>query len=89
MRAVSLVTPWPDPAGSGAVDTTGLTGPSISEALERGAASSSSWGDGQTVRPLRRRPLKASVLLERWRQLPHVDPDRLREDVDGVADPSL
>lgn len=39
--------------------------------------------------PLRRRPLKASVLLERWHQLPPVDPDRLREDVDQVVDPSL
>jgi prevent-host-death family protein len=39
--------------------------------------------------PLRRRPLKASVLLERWRQLPHADPARWRENLDQVVDPSL
>jgi prevent-host-death family protein len=41
------------------------------------------------LRPVPRRPLTAAVLLERWRQLPHVDPDLLREDVDAVIDPSL
>jgi prevent-host-death family protein len=41
------------------------------------------------LRPLSRPPLKATVLLERWRQLPPVDPDRLREDLDAIVDPSL
>lgn len=41
------------------------------------------------LRPLPRRPLDASTLLERWRRLPLVDPDRLRADIDDVLDPSL
>lgn len=41
------------------------------------------------LRPLRRPPLNATVLLDRWRQLPPVDPQRLREDLDAVIDPSL
>ena len=41
------------------------------------------------LRPLPRKPLAASALLARWRGLPHVDPDRLRNDVDAVLDPSL
>lgn len=41
------------------------------------------------LRPVSRKPLAASVLLARWRRLPHVDPDRLRDDVDAVLDPSL
>lgn len=39
--------------------------------------------------PLRRRPLPAVVLLDRWRALPAVDPERLRADIDAVMDPSL
>ena len=39
--------------------------------------------------PVRPPPLKASVLLERWRKLPHVDGRRLREDIDAVMDPRL
>lgn len=41
------------------------------------------------LRPLPRRPLDAPTLLERWRRLPLVDPDRLRADIDDVLDPSL
>jgi antitoxin (DNA-binding transcriptional repressor) of toxin-antitoxin stability system len=33
--------------------------------------------------------LAAHVLLERWRHLPPVDPDRLRRDVDELIEPSL
>jgi prevent-host-death family protein len=48
--------------------------------------------DGQAIaelRPLRRRPVPAAVLLDRWRALPPIDPARLRADVDGVLDGSL
>ncbi|SBW22921.1 hypothetical protein FDG2_3311 [Candidatus Protofrankia californiensis] len=48
--------------------------------------------DGRAVaelRPLRRRPLPAALLLERWRRLPAVDPARLRADIDSVLDPAL
>jgi antitoxin (DNA-binding transcriptional repressor) of toxin-antitoxin stability system len=48
--------------------------------------------DGRAVpelRPLPRRPLPASVLLQRWRRLPAVDPARLRADIDSVLDPAL
>jgi prevent-host-death family protein len=41
------------------------------------------------LRPLRRQALKATVVLERWRRLPPVDPRRLREDLDAIVDPSL
>lgn len=41
------------------------------------------------LRPLPRPALKAGVLLERWRQLPHVDPQRLREDLDAIVEPGL
>ena len=39
--------------------------------------------------PVRRRPLSASALLERWRPLPPVDPDQLRDDIDDLLDPAL
>ncbi|MDP8932512.1 MAG: type II toxin-antitoxin system prevent-host-death family antitoxin [Actinomycetota bacterium] len=39
--------------------------------------------------PVRRPALKAAALLDRWRNLPPVDPQRLRADLDGVIDPSL
>ncbi|WP_322756318.1 type II toxin-antitoxin system prevent-host-death family antitoxin [Frankia sp. Cas3] len=48
--------------------------------------------DGRAVaelRPLPRRPLPASLLLERWRRMPAVDPVRLRADIDSVLDPAL
>jgi prevent-host-death family protein len=41
------------------------------------------------LRPVGRPAVKAEVLLERWRHLPHLDPDRLREDLDELLDPSL
>ena len=41
------------------------------------------------LRPLPRKSLAAAVLLERWRCLPHVNPDELRGDIDRVVDPSL
>lgn len=41
------------------------------------------------LRPLPRRALDASTLLERWRHLPIIDPVRLRSDIDNVVDPSL
>ena len=41
------------------------------------------------LRPLPRRALDASTLLERWQHLPCIDPVRLRSDIDDVIDPSL
>jgi prevent-host-death family protein len=41
------------------------------------------------LRPLPRRPLQASLLLQRWRVLPAVDPARLRADIDELLDPAL
>ena len=48
--------------------------------------------DGQAVaelRPLRRRPLPAKVLVRRWRRLPSVDRAKLRADIDALLDGSL
>lgn len=48
--------------------------------------------DGHPVaelRPLSRRALRASVLLDRWRRLAHVDATRMRADVDDVVDGAL
>jgi prevent-host-death family protein len=48
--------------------------------------------DGRAIaelRPLPRRPLPATLLLERWRRMPAVDPLRLRADVDSVLDQAL
>lgn len=48
--------------------------------------------DGHAVaelRPLARRPLRASALLGRWQRLAHVDADRLKADVDAALDSSL
>lgn len=48
--------------------------------------------DGEPIaelRPLRRRPVPARLLLQRWRRLPVVDPDQLRADIDSVLDPTL
>lgn len=48
--------------------------------------------DGRAIaelRPLRRRPISAAVLVNRWRGLPIVDPARLRADIDEVLDGSL
>ena len=41
------------------------------------------------LRPLPRRTLDASTLLERWRRLPDIDPTRLRSDIDDLMDPAL
>ena len=41
------------------------------------------------LRPVDRPGVKAEVLLERWQRLPHLDPHRLREDLDEFLDPSL
>ena len=48
--------------------------------------------DGKAVaelRPLQRRPLSAGVLIERFKNLPPVEPQRLRDDVDALLDTSL
>jgi prevent-host-death family protein len=48
--------------------------------------------DGQPVaelRPLSRRPLRASALLGRWQRLAHVDPAWLKADIDRTLDSSL
>jgi len=48
--------------------------------------------DGQPVaelRPVARRGVPAHVLLERWRNLPAVDPDALRADLDRAIDGRL
>jgi prevent-host-death family protein len=41
------------------------------------------------LRPVRQRGLTATELIARRRHLPHLDPEVLRRDVDGVLDPSL
>ena len=48
--------------------------------------------DGRPIaelRPLARRPLQATLLLQRWRSLPAIDPDKLRADIDDLLDPML
>ena len=39
--------------------------------------------------PVRKPALKATALVERWRRLPAVDPDGLRDDIDAVVDAAL
>jgi prevent-host-death family protein len=34
-------------------------------------------------------PLSSVELLERWKRLPPVDPEKLRADIDELIDPSL
>lgn len=41
------------------------------------------------LHPVGRPAVKAEALLERWRRLPHLASDRLREDLDELLDPSL
>ena len=41
------------------------------------------------LRPLSRPPIATTALLDRWRRLPHVDPHKLRADIDAVIDGSL
>lgn len=48
--------------------------------------------DGEAVArlaPLARRPLSAVALVERFRRLPPMEPDRLRADIDMLIDQSL
>jgi prevent-host-death family protein len=48
--------------------------------------------DGEPVaelRPLPRRRANAAALIEQFRALPPVDPDRLRADVDALIDQAL
>lgn len=48
--------------------------------------------DGKPVAllvPLGRQPLSAEVLLQRWAQLPAMDPELLRRDIDALVDSSL
>lgn len=48
--------------------------------------------DGKPVarlEPLGRGRLSAAALVERFRRLPPVDPQRLRDDVDAVVDQQL
>ena len=48
--------------------------------------------DGQAVaelRPLRRHPVSAGVLVKRWRGLPSVDGATFRADIDRLLDGSL
>jgi prevent-host-death family protein len=48
--------------------------------------------DGHPVaelRPLMRQPAAVAVLLDRWRRLPSVDPERFRAGVDAVMDPGV
>ena len=41
------------------------------------------------LRPLPRPGIDAATLLERWKNLPAVDPDSFRRDIDEVIDSSL
>jgi prevent-host-death family protein len=41
------------------------------------------------LRPLARQPITAHTLLTRWRKLPAVDPDALRDELDQLLEPSL
>jgi prevent-host-death family protein len=48
--------------------------------------------DGSPVaelRPIPRPVLDIATLLARWRNLPEIDPDRLRADIDSVVDSTL
>jgi prevent-host-death family protein len=39
--------------------------------------------------PLPRKPLTSEEIVRRWRNVPSVDPDALRRDIDDIIDPSL
>lgn len=41
------------------------------------------------LRPLDRKPVQLDVIIARRQHLPHLDPVQLREDLDGVLDPSV
>ena len=40
-------------------------------------------------RPLRHQGPDRQPLLDRWRHLPHVDPDKMRQDIDQIINSSL
>jgi prevent-host-death family protein len=66
-------------------------GGEVLDAVARGA-SVTVTRDGTPVAVLRPRPrqgMSAAQLVERRRHLPHVDPVRLRRDLDAVLDPEL
>jgi hypothetical protein len=75
-----VVAPGPVEAGPGAC-------------VSFGDARASTWlgvtRSGKAIarlEPLQRPPLHRSVLLERWRRLRFVDPDRIRADIGAVID---
>lgn len=39
--------------------------------------------------PVDRPPLPTKILLERWRNVPAMDPDEFRADIDAIIDPRL
>ena len=39
--------------------------------------------------PLPRRGLSTAEIIERWKNLPRMDADELRADIDSILDPSL
>lgn len=41
------------------------------------------------IRPLPHEGIDPATLLALWRDLPHVDPDEFRRDIDRIIDPSL
>ena len=41
------------------------------------------------LRPLARQPVTAGTLLDRWRQVPDVDPASLRADLDQLLESAL
>lgn len=41
------------------------------------------------LRPLPRSSTDPATLLERWRHLPRVDPERFKADIDSLVDPTL
>jgi prevent-host-death family protein len=41
------------------------------------------------LRPIPKPPLMAEALLARWRRLPHVDYQAMRDEIDEILDPSL
>lgn len=48
--------------------------------------------DGQAIaelRPLRRRPVPAAVLVKRWRGLPRVDAAKMKAEIDNLLDGAL
>lgn len=47
-----------------------------------------SYGEGDPERP-RALPVDRESLLERWKDLPPVDPASFRSDIDSIIDPSL